>query len=261
MFRIKPVGFRETRRKLNRLFRGFDGVASATIKRLVVTIIEEARIDQSYVRFVESRSQGKRFFGFSIDPNPEMMRVEDLEGFAILVFIRDPENSKMMMLAEGSPWSIDMMPVLPDPGEGFLLYRDSTDDELEEIRRRNREYLRRGGKSLVDSQASRTLIQRMSNFSSGIRMLDSDTMVLADDDLRYNQARAEFGIGVSPSPVLRLAIRKSIESRIQDAFEGIVIDVAEGRDPEKGLPNFERVSSSWLEENKAFMGLIVPDII
>lgn len=261
MLRIEPVGFRETRRKLNRLFRGMDDIGHATIKNLVVMIVEEAGIDLSYVRFVESRASGRIYFGFSIDPDPTIVRLEELLGFLVFVFISDPEDTTMANLAMGAPWSVDMMPVVPSPEQGFLLYRSAGPDEIEEARKRNRDYLMRGGRSLVGDQPTRSLIQRMSNFSAGLNIADMKAQVLADDDLRYNQARAEFGIGTSPSPILRQAIRRSIQGRIMPAFEKIVMDVAEGRDPEKGLPRFERVSSSWLKENEAFMGLIVPDIM
>jgi hypothetical protein len=261
MFRIEPVGFRETRRKLNRLIRGMDSVGQSTIKRLVVAIVEEAKIDLSYVRFVEVRGSGETYFGFSIDPDPKVMRLEELLGFLVFVFIADPEDKDMIKLASGSPWSVDMMPMVPSQAQGFLLYRDAMPDEIVEVRSRNRDYLRSPGRSLVGDQPTRTLIQRMSDFSSGLELVDMNEKVLADDDLRYNQARAEFGIGRSPSPVLRQAIRRSIEKRILGSFEEVAIDIAEGRDPDRGLPRFDRVPGSWLKENEAFMGLIVPDII
>lgn len=241
--KVEVEGLEDLDRKLEWLKDNFENIKRYTLSLLCVEMADLLGAPDD-LHFIEIKSGQKTFFGVSLEPPLERKTYKEIDAQVMYYMPLDTNGVNEdvgLWVQKGNPWVSDQVPVEVGraEGEGFFFLRDAAIDAMEIVRKNNIEYLETRPRRIQGASRER---------------IASTSQVYTADDLRYNQARAEFGIGDSPgSPTWRPALRKLVNERIEQILELVLDSIVETRIPFDKLPDFEPRPESWLEDNADFV--------
>lgn len=240
--RAKLIGAKEMKRKL-RWVR--DNIVEIKKYALVKMCVELADLvnNPDDLKFIQVKTAKSIYFGVSLEPPVLLTSYAALENKALYYLPLTALSANYnfgVWVQDGSPWVVDHVPVevgrMKD--EGFFYTRDINKSEVDAIAELNLKYL----------ESKRTIISG----GDRARIMRSDE-VYTCEDVAYNQARAEFGIGDSASPTWRPALRQLIRERIQDILDDVLDAIVNQDLSINDLPTFEDRPESWLSDHADFV--------
>jgi hypothetical protein len=195
------------------------------------------------LKYIEIRTTDRTFYGLSLEPPVELSTYASIGDRVMYYMPLDSEHPTYAMgvwAQQGNPWVPDKVPL--DLGtereQGFFWLRDAPRETMNAVRERNLAHLATRPRQVTPAERHR--ITKLGQ-------------VYVCDDLAYNQARAEFGIGGGASPRWRPALRQLIRDRIEVILQDVLEAAASNRIPPGDLPDFEPRPPSWLEEKSDFV--------
>jgi len=226
-------GYDKLKGKLSWIRKNWPQVQRFAMMRMAESLAEELRIPFTYLHFVRVEESSERtWYGLSLEPDSFEAPSEEHGDKLFYLSPRHDAPDAIKKLAEHNPYTSDTLPAKLHPEHGVYFIRESTPEERDEVMLRS----------------------MIANDERGVPPVPSNHRQPLQDDVRYNQARGELGIGDGPSrPVWRNAVKNLIQKRLPEIVDEVSDAMISGSLRDKDLPDFEERPLSWLEDNSEFM--------
>lgn len=232
---VETEGFEETFERLQWIKSNWDLVTRFVAARYAERLAELMESEE-YLHLIRIEAPDQDYYGVSIEPEIETLYVESLADRVFLLVLPPTAPGWQKALIEHNPWVYDHLPLVPDGDQSFYYVRSATEAEKSEVRQRNQKYFE----------------------DHDLTPVSVDTEIPVQDDVVYNQARAEFAIGDAPAPAKwRPALQELSSNFSQKLLDELVGKLErEGQISEEDIPTFESRSPQWYSENSEFVELI-----
>ena len=239
MIGVELKGWKPLSKKLKWIKKNWPLVQKMAMARMAEELASELRVPNQHLHYVTVNDGVERiWYGISLEPEPFDAPPDEYTDYLYYLMPTETAPTAVKELAERNPYTYSTLPrELPGDGsEGTYFLREATQDEIDEA----------------------TLRSLIANDEKGVEPASSEKVQPLQDDIRYNQARGELGIGDGTRrPIWRQALKKLIRKRLPDILDEVSDALIAGDIKENELPSFETRTTDWLEANGEFMLIAV----